>query len=85
MNALTEKEELFSEFSDAFKEVNGFRPRFGNDWSIADLKAELDSLREAIHQIIAEEEEADRKEKEALKPSKPWAIGDLIPITSVPD
>lgn len=80
MSTLTEQQELFSEFSDTFKSVNGFRPRWGNDWSVADLKAELASLHQAIREQIAEEEESERKEKAALMPSEPWTIGQLVTI-----
>lgn len=42
--ALPEIEKLAGEYSDMFKSVNGFRPRWTNDWTVEEYKAELESL-----------------------------------------
>ena len=61
---LSELEELQGAYSDVFKDVNGFRPRFTPDHCInsADwLKTELDSLYEQLKDIIALSEENEKR------------------------
>lgn len=43
---LTELEQLAGEYSDAFKDANGFRPRWCNNWTVEDYKRELPGVYE---------------------------------------
>jgi len=64
---LTVVEQLQCEYSDFFKEVNGFRPRFmtTESWnSEAWLRAELDKLADEAKVVFAREEE---EQKEAIR------------------
>jgi hypothetical protein len=48
---LSEKEQLLTYISDVHKDAYGFRPRGTyNDWSVPELKKELDSLCEAANE-----------------------------------
>jgi hypothetical protein len=38
------RQDLYSTYSDLFKDENGIRPRWAFDWSIADLMEALDRL-----------------------------------------
>lgn len=64
---LTELEQLACLFSDFYKDVHGFRPRFMDDtWTVADYQREIDGLRQ-YSEILANEEKEyqDRKVAEA--------------------
>lgn len=59
---MTELEQLWCTYSDAYKDAHGFRPRGElEDWSVEHLTAEIQRLSEVIEQQIA----AERLEQEA--------------------
>ena len=49
-----EREDLASYISDTFKAINGFRPRWWDmrEWSLADLRAEAQSLEDEVVESI---------------------------------
>ena len=49
-----EREDLASFISDTFKAINGFRPRWWDmrEWSLADLRAEAQSLEDEVVESI---------------------------------
>jgi hypothetical protein len=58
---MSKRDELLSFYSDLYKDVNGFRPRQGTDWTDAKMQAEvdrllvsLDELMEADYQLVKE-------------------------------
>jgi hypothetical protein len=56
---LSEKEQLETIYSDAFKDVHGFRPR-GFDMTVNELKIALDELQSEIEFQIKESEAAEK-------------------------
>ena len=65
---LSEKEQLLSEISDVHKDAYGFRPRGRyNDWSVSDLKVELDSLYEEASAEYERMQKAENASWIALK------------------
>jgi hypothetical protein len=60
--ALSQVEELFSIYSDLFKDCYGFRPRGGNlpNWSIDKWNQEIASLQREREEQIEQEQAAER-------------------------
>ena len=62
---INEREDLASFISDTFKAINGIRPRWWDmrEWSLADLRAEAQSLEDEVVASIKQEraEEAARQ------------------------
>lgn len=58
MPKVSELEQLLSDYSDFYKDVYGFRPRFVGmrQWSLEVASAEMDSLIEYSKKVFAEEE-----------------------------
>ena len=61
---LSEKEQLLQYISDAHKDAYGFRPRgqYGDDWSVEELRVELDRLCDYANEVY-ELEKAREVEK----------------------
>ena len=55
--ALPRREQLFSEYSDFYKDVHGIRPRWAYGWSEVELEEALDRLAEEAEVVFAEEDE----------------------------
>lgn len=82
-DTLTEKDELFGFYSDTYKDVNGFRPRFSREYydslTIEDLKEMVDSLIRYEQALRAHEEGERRAEDERRR-----AAFDAKPLTHNP-
>ena len=64
---LTEKEQLLQYISDTYKSAYGHRPRgFYDDWSVEDLKVELDRLVDYANKVYEEEQIAAEKAADAF-------------------
>lgn len=55
---LTEREQLLTYISDVHKDAYGFRPRgkYGDDWTVEELKQELDRLVDYANEVYEEEQ-----------------------------
>ena len=63
----TEKEQLLQYISDTYKSAYGHRPRgFYDDWSVEDLKVELDRLVDYANKVYEEEQVAAEKDADAF-------------------
>ena len=63
----TEKEQLLQYISDTYKSAYGHRPRgFYDDWSVEDLKVELDRLVDYANKVYEEEQIAAEKAADAF-------------------
>lgn len=73
----TEREELLSYISDAFKDVNGFRPRgIFAGLSITGLRAKADQLSAEIGEICAKERKHEQAVREALHDETAYVVVD---------
>lgn len=65
---LTEREQLLTYISDAHKDAYGFRPRgrYGDDWTVEELKEELDRLVDYANEVYEEEQIAAEKAADAF-------------------
>jgi len=60
MSEYTELEELAWEYSDLYKDVYGFRPRYNQEgWTEETYRGEIDALIPALEQAVAEEKERE--------------------------
>ena len=57
---LSEREQLLTYISDAHKDAYGFRPRgqYGDDWSVEELRVELDRLCDYANEVYEQEQAA---------------------------
>ena len=68
MTERTEREELLNILSDVFKDANGFRPRgMFSDYSVAQLRAELDRLSAKVEESINAERQLEAARAEAFE------------------
>jgi hypothetical protein len=83
MKIMTQREEITSEISDNYKELNGMRPRFTMDHMTEEQLTEYnDNLRSAILGDMGyeskEQEEQEKTVKELTTPKTGWPIGELV-------
>jgi hypothetical protein len=52
---MTERDQLLGEYSDLYKEVNGFRPRNIGHWTVTDFQVELELLHDIARDKFAYE------------------------------
>ena len=66
-NELSEKEQLLQYISDEHKSAYGFRPRGDwTDWSVVELRAELDRLHEAAEEAYKQQQALEAENYKAL-------------------
>ena len=65
---LTEREQLLTYISDVHKDAYGFRPRgkYGDDWTVEELKEELDRLVDYANEVYEQEQIAAEKAADAF-------------------
>ena len=64
---LSEKEQLLTYISDVHKDAYGFRPRGDwTDWSVVELRAELDRLHEAAEEAYKQQQALEAENYKAL-------------------
>ena len=65
---LSEREQLLIYISDVHKDAYGFRPRgkYGDDWTVEELKEELDRLVDYANEVYEEEQIAAEKAADAF-------------------
>lgn len=73
---LTEIEQLQGEYSDTHKEAYGFRPRFGENWTAEDYRAEIARVRVIAQQVWEEEQATQLRNADAVETK----LADLIKL-----
>ena len=65
---LSEREQLLIYISDVHKDAYGFRPRgkYGDDWTVEELKEELDRLVDYANEVYEQEQIAAEKAADAF-------------------
>lgn len=65
---LSEREQLLIYISDVHKDAYGFRPRdkYGDDWTVEELKKELDRLVDYANEVYEQEQIAAEKAADAF-------------------
>ena len=76
---LSEKEQLLQYISDAHKDAYGFRPRgqYGDDWSVEELRVELDRLCDYANEVYELEKAREVERLEEFEERLFWIQEEL--------